>query len=139
MKLNAHLNFSGNCAEALKFYEQHLGAKTTFTILYGASPMAGQFPAEFADKIMHATMDIGGTSVLMADSPPGHYQQPSGFCISLSMDDPAEADRIFSALAQNGNVTMPLAETFWAKKFGMLTDQFGIPWMVNCGNPTPNN
>jgi PhnB protein len=139
MNLNAHLNFSGNCAEALRFYEQHLGAQTTFTILYGSSPMANQFPADFADKIMHATISIGGTSVLVADSPPGFYQQPAGFCISLSLSDPAEAERIFNALAHNGTVTMPLQATFWAKQFGMVTDQFGIPWMLNCGDAEPNH
>ncbi|HMV46672.1 MAG TPA: VOC family protein [Blastocatellia bacterium] len=138
MKLNAHLNFNGNCAEALKFYERHLGAKTTFTITYAASPMAGQFPAEFGDKIMHATIDLGETSVLVSDSPPGFYQQPNGFCVSLSMEDPAEADRVFNALAENGKVNMPLQQTFWAEKFGMLIDQFGIPWMVNCARPTAN-
>ena len=132
MKLNAHLNFNGNCAEAMKFYERHLGAKTTFTITYAGSPMAEQFPAEFGDKIMHATMDLGETSVLVCDSPPGFYQQPDGFCMSLSLDEPAEADRVFNALAENGKVNMPLQETFWAQKFGMLIDRFGIPWMVNC-------
>ena len=136
MKLNTHLNFNGNCAEAFKFYEQHLGAKTLFALTYGASPMAGEFPADYADKIMHATLEVGGTEVSGADSPPGHYQQPNGFCVSLSFEDTTEAERVFNALAENGNVTMPVQQTFWALRFGMLTDQFGIPWMVNCGDPT---
>lgn len=137
MKLNAHLNFNGQCAAAYKFYEQHLGAKTLFSLTYGASPMAAQFPAEYADKIMHATLEIGETMVLGADSPPGHYQTPNGFCLSLSMEDPAEAERVFNALAENGKVNMPLQQTFWAQRFGMLIDQFKIPWMVNCGDPSP--
>jgi PhnB protein len=139
MKLNPHLNFNGNCAVAYKFYEQHLGAKTLFSITYGASPMAGEFPAEYADKIMHATIEIGDVTVMGADSPPGYYQEPNGFCISLSFDDVAEAERVFNALAENGKVNMPLQQTFWAKKFGMLIDQFGIPWMVNCSEATPSS
>ena len=137
MKLNAHLNFNGQCAAAYKFYEQHLGAKTLFSLTYGASPMAGEFPADYADKIMHATLEVGGTEVMGADSPPGHYQSPNGFCMSLSMEDPVEAERVFNALAENGKVNMPLQQTFWAKRFGMLIDQFGIPWMINCGDPSP--
>lgn len=139
MKLNPHLNFDGNCAEAYRFYEQHLGARTLFSITYGASPMAGEFPAEYADKIMHATIEIGDVSVMGADSPPGYYQKPDGFCISLSFDDVAEAERVFSALAEKGKVNMPLQQTFWARKFGMLIDQFGIPWMVNCNEATPTD
>lgn len=136
MKLNPHLNFNGQCAAAFAFYERCLGAKTLFTITYGTSPMADQFPAECADQIMHATLQIGDVVVMAADSPPGYYQQPSGFCISLSFDDPAEADRVFNAMAENGTVNMPLQQTFWALRFGMLTDQFGIPWMVNCSDPS---
>lgn len=139
MKLNPHLNFNGNCAEAYRFYEQHLGARTLFSITYGASPMAGEFPAEYADKIMHATIEIGDVSVMGSDSPPGYYQKPDGFCISLSFDDVAEAERVFNALVENGKVNMPLQQTFWAKKFGMLIDQFGIPWMVNCSEATPTD
>ncbi len=72
MKLNAHLNFDGQCAAACKFYEQHLGAKTLFSLTYGASPLAEQFPAECHEKIMHVTLEVGGTVVLGCDSPPGH-------------------------------------------------------------------
>ncbi len=139
MKLNPHLNFNGQCAAAFKFYEQHLGAKPLFTITYGSSPMADQFPAECADQIMHATIEIGEVTVMGSDSPPGYYQQPDGFCVSLSVDDPAEAERIFNALSENGKVNMPLQQTFWALRFGMVTDQFGIPWMVNCSDPNVNN
>ncbi|MFN0124156.1 MAG: VOC family protein [Blastocatellia bacterium] len=137
MKLNVHLNFNGDCAAAYQYYEQHLGAKTLFSLTYAASPMAGQFPAEYGDKLMHATLEIGETMILGADTPPEHYKQPDGFCLTLGMDDPAEAERVFSALAAGGNVTMPLQQTFWAQRFGMVTDQFGIPWMVNCGDPSP--
>jgi PhnB protein len=139
MKLNPHLNFNGTCAEACRFYEQHLGAKTLFTITYGTSPMANEFPAEFHEKIMHTTVEIGDSVVMCSDSPPGYYQQPNGFCVSLSFDKPDEAERIFNALAENGKVNMPLQQTFWALRFGMLIDQFGIPWMVNCSDPAVTN
>lgn len=135
MKLNPHVNFNGNCMEACRYYQQHLGAKLQFSLTYGASPMAKDFPAEFADKIMHATIQIGDSAVMVCDTPPQYYHQPNGITISLSFDDPVEADRVFHALAENGKVTMPLEETFWAKRFGMVIDQFGIPWMVNCSNP----
>ena len=138
MKLNPHLNFNGNCAAAFKFYEQCLGAKTLFTLTYEASPMTGQYPAEWQDKIMHATLEVGGTTVMGSDSPPGYYETPKGFCLALSPDNPDEAERVFQALAENGTVTMPLQETFWAACFGMLVDQFGIPWMVNCGKADSN-
>lgn len=139
MNLNPHLNFNGQCAVAFKFYEQHLGAKLLFTLTYGASPMAAQFPAECQDQIMHATLEVGGVTVLGSDSPPGFYQPPNGFCMALSFDDPEEAERVFHALAENGKVNMPLQQTFWAQRFGMLIDQFGIPWMVNCGEATPSS
>ncbi len=139
MNLNTHLNFSGDCAEAMKFYETHLGAKPIFTLTYAASPMADQFPAEYGEKIMHATMEIGGTNVLFADSPPTSHERPAGFCMTLGLSDNAEAEKVFAALAENGNVTMPLQQTFWASRFGMVIDRFGIPWMVNCSEPTAKN
>lgn len=139
MRLNPHLNFNGQCAAAFKFYEQRLGAKPVFSLSYKESPMADQFPAEIGDQIMHATIEIGGVIVMGADSPPGYYVQPNGFCVSLSVDDPAEAERFFNALAENGTVNMPLQQTFWALRFGMVIDQFSIPWMVNCGDPAMTN
>lgn len=139
MKLNPHLNFNGQCAAAFQFYEQRLGAKPVFSLSYKESPMADQFPAEIGDQIMHATIEIGGVLVMGADSPPGYYVQPNGFCVSLSVDGSAEAERIFDALAENGTVNMPLQQTFWALRFGMVIDQFGIPWMVNCSDPAVPN
>ena len=139
MKLNPHLNFNGQCAAAFRFYERYLGAKTLFMLTNGASPMAKQFAAEYQDKIMHATLDMGGTIVMGSDCPPGSYEIPKGFTLALSPDKQEEAERIFQALAENGKVIMPLQETFWAARFGMLVDQFGIPWMVNYGKATPSS
>lgn len=139
MKLNPHLSFNGNCAAAYRYYAQHLGAKILFSLTYGASPLAAQFPAECSDQIMHATLEVGGVVVLGLDNPPGAYQKPDGFCLTLSFDEAGEAERVFQALAANGKVSLPLQQTFWAVRFGMLVDQFGIPWMINCGTPTASH
>ena len=137
MQTQIHLNFNGDCEEALKFYEKALGAKRSFSHTWGQSPMAKDAPAGWADKIMHATIKIGDAEVMAADSPPSHYKPMSGFSMSLNAATPKEADKIFTALSEGAKVTMPLQETFWAHSFGMLTDKFGTPWMVNCGKPQP--
>lgn len=85
--------------------------------------------------ILHARFSIAGTTIMCSDCPQGHYEKQAGFTITLSPQEPAEAERVFNALSENATITMPLSETFWARKFGMLKDQFGIPWMVNCEKP----
>jgi PhnB protein len=97
--------------------------------------MRDQSPAEFHGKIIHARLTIGDAVLMGGDAPPNHYQPPKGITVTLGIDAPAEAERVFRALSENGTVTMPIAETFWAQRFGMLVDQFGIPWMVNCERP----
>src|SRR5262249_5842472 len=99
MKMNPHLNFHGNCAGASRFCEPHLGANPLFSLTYRASPEGAKFRAECADKIMHAPIQVGDVVVRGCDTPPGYYQPPNGFCVSLSLDDPAEAERVFNALA----------------------------------------
>jgi PhnB protein len=94
--------------------------------------MSDKVPAEWRSKIMHARMTVDGMSLMGSDAPPNHYQQPQGFSVALAVKDPAEAERIFQELSQEGKVQMPIQQTFWAIRFGMLVDQFGIPWMVNC-------
>jgi len=89
-------------------------------------------PEEWRKKIMHARMTVGDVVLMGSDAPPDHYQAPQGFSLSIGTKDPAEAERIFNELAQNGKVQMPLQKTFWAVRFGMVVDRFGIPWMVNC-------
>jgi PhnB protein len=96
------------------------------------TPIADQVPAKWRNKILHASLKVGDEVLMGADAPPDHYQKPQGFSVTLGMKDPAEAERIFHALAENGTVQMPLQETFWAARFGMLVDRFGIPWMINC-------
>ena len=136
MELNPYLNFNGRCEAAFKFYEKCLGGKITMMMTHGQSPMADQTPADWRDKIMHARMTVGDRVLMGSDAPPEHYQKPQGFSVSLSVTDPADAERKFNALAQNGTVQMPLQQTFWAVRFGVLTDQFGIPWMINCEQAT---
>lgn len=136
MLLRPYLNFNGNCEEAFKFYEKCLGGKITFKITFGESPMAKQFPA-LADKIMHITMTVGKEILQASDAPPDRFQKPQGFSVSLDAETTDEAERVFKALSDEAKITMPIQETFWAARFGMLTDKFGTPWMVNCHKPMP--
>ena len=132
MQLNPYLLFNGQCEAAFKFYERCLGAKLEMMLRHGESPMAEQVPPEWRDRIMHARLVVGDKVLMGSDAPPDHYEQPRGFSVSIGIDDPGEAERIFQAMAEKGTVRMPLQKTFWALRFGMLVDQFGIPWMVNC-------
>lgn len=135
MRLNPYLTFNGHCETAFQFYERCLGGKIGMMMTYGNSPMALQVPPEWQSKIVHATLDLGDQVLQGADSPPGSYQKPRGFSVTLHIEPPAEAERVFSKLSQNGTVQLALQETFWALRFGMLVDQFGAPWMINCGKP----
>ena len=135
MQIHPYLAFDGQCEAAFNFYEKCLGGKITFKMTNGESPMAAQMPPEAHGRIMHMALEVGNQVVAGADAPPGHFKKPQGFCVSINTDDAATAERTFNALAENGHVDMPMQETFWALRFGMLTDQFGIPWMVNCSRP----
>ena len=132
MRFNPHLHFRGECEAAFRFYERVLGG-TKFEIMkYGDSPIAGQFPAELRDKVIHATLEFGEQSLTGADVPASGYQKPQGFSVLLQVADAGEAERIFKEFGADGTVQMPLQETFWTERFGMVTDRFGTPWMVNC-------
>ncbi|HJU94133.1 MAG TPA: VOC family protein [Pyrinomonadaceae bacterium] len=133
MELSPYLIFNGDCAEALKFYEQTLGARIEFSTTFAGSPAAEHAPPEWGDKILHATMKIDGQTVMGSDAPPGHYAKPQGISVSIALSDRDKGERIFNALAEGGTITMPFEKTFWAEGFGMCVDRFGIPWMVNCG------
>jgi len=135
MQLNPYLSFKGQCEAAFKFYEQCLGGKIMGLHTYGQTPMADKVPPVWRDKIIHASLVVGDKALMGGDPPPERYEQPKGFSVSLALDNAAEAEHVFRALSQNGSVQMPIQETFWALRFGMLVDQFGIPWMVNCDKP----
>ena len=135
MNTSAHLHFKGNCREAFRFYAQVLAGRIGFAMTYGEAPGAEQTPPHMREQIIHARLDLGEQFLLGCDTPPDRYQAPQGFNIMAAVDEPAEAERVFRALAEGGTVTMPFQETFWARRFGMCTDRFGIPWMVNCAKP----
>jgi PhnB protein len=135
MQTNTYLHFSGQCEEAFKFYEKVLGAKIHSIFTFGDSPMAKEVPPDWHKKVVHARMSVDGNVVMGSDATPERYQRPQGFSMSIGVKGPDEAERIFKDLAQNGTVQMPIQKTFWSARFGMLVDQFGIPWMVNCEQP----
>lgn len=132
MPISPYLYFAGNCTEALAFYESVLAAKVDFRMKFNETPEPPPVPAGWDEKICHASFTILGTSLMGSDAPPGLYNKPIGFRVALNMDAPATAKTWFEALAEGGTVDMPLQNTFWASAFGMVTDRFGIPWMVNC-------
>ena len=132
MQLNPYLTFNGQCESAFKFYEQCLGGKIVMMMTHGESPMSEQTAEEWRDKILHAQLTIGDIVLMGSDAPPDYFEKPQGFSVNLQFEDVAEAERVFLALAEGGTVRMPLQETFWAKRFGMFVDHFGIPWMINC-------
>jgi PhnB protein len=132
MQLNPYLMFNGQCEAAFRFYEKALGGKIEAMMRFEGSPMAEQTPPERRNKIMHARMTVGDKMLMGTDAPPDRYEPMKGFSVTISVDDPDQAERIFRALSENGTVQMPIQKTFWAARFGMLVDQFGTPWMVNC-------
>lgn len=127
------LVFNGGCDAAFTLYQQCLGGTVTFRLTWGDSPMADQAPAEWRDKIPHATLTVGGTALSGGDVLPGQYERPQGFQLQLNLDDAGAAERIFTQLADGGRITVPLQQTFWAQRFGAVVDRFGIPWGINCG------
>lgn len=132
MKLSPYLTFNGKCEEAFRFYEQCLRGKIVTMMTHAETPMAEQIPSDRRGEITHVRLELGDNVLMGSDSCPGHEEEPQGFSVSLQLDKPAEAERIFSELAEGGAIRMPIQETFWAFRFGMLIDRFGTPWMVNC-------
>ncbi|HET9982145.1 MAG TPA: VOC family protein [Longimicrobiales bacterium] len=131
MKLQPYLNFDGRCAEAFRFYQTLLGGQLEM-MTHGESPAASQVPAEWKDAILHATLVVGDAVLMGCDAPPTWYQAPKGSYVSITVETPADAERIYDALVEGGAVHMPMQETFWSPRFGMVADRFGVPWMVNC-------
>ena len=130
-----YLFFGGCCEEAIEFYRAAIGAEVLMLMRYKESPEPhppGMVPAGWDDKVMHASLKIGESTVMASDGC-GEGSSFDGFSISLSLPDAAAANRAFTALAQGGEVKMPLTKTFWSPSFGMLTDRFGLGWMVTVG------
>ena len=135
MQLSPYLSFNGQCEAAFKFYEQVLGGSICALMLYEGSPMAEQVPADWAQKVMHGEFKLGDRLIMGSDCTSEHYEKPQGTSLMVGVDEAGEAERIFNALAEAGTVTMPIQETFWARRFGTVIDQFGTSWMVNCDKP----
>ena len=131
MQLNAYLLFKGNLEEAFKFYAKCLGGKIEAMIPHAGTPAEQHVSAEWRDKIMHARLAIGDAVIMGSDAPLDRFEEPKGFSVSLTIEDPAEANACFTRW-RRAEVKMPIQQTFWSPRFGMLVDRFGIPWMVNC-------
>ncbi|MFZ2159314.1 MAG: VOC family protein [Bradyrhizobium sp.] len=132
MQVNPYLFYNGNCEAALKFYAKVLGARIDAMLTYENGPAEMPIPPEWKKKVMHARILIDGEVLMASDAPPGNFHQPQGFAVSLQVEDPADAERRFKALAEGGTINMAFGKTFFSKGFGMCVDQFGMPWMVNC-------
>jgi len=132
MQLNPYLTYDGNCEAAMKYYQKVLGARIEAMFPFGEGTPEMQVPPGYKDKIMHAKVTIDGEVLMASDAPPGRFEVPQGFSVALQVEDPVDAERKFKALAEGGTVRMPFGKTFFSKGFGMCTDRFGIPWMVNC-------
>ena len=130
MAFYPYLNFDGNCREAFTRYQEIFGGELT-VLRMSDMPGAGELPPEQAERTMHAALQFEGHLLMASDAQPGDFSPMQGMFVNYSISDVAEAERVFAALAEGGNVLMPMEETFWAPRFGMCVDRFGTPWMVN--------
>lgn len=130
MKLVTYVNFNGDCRQAFEFYREVLGGDIQM-FTYGDMPMEGM-SEEMKQQVMHAQLQIGDEKLMGSDTPGGDYAPPQSAHVSVHIDSPEEAERIFEALSEGGTVEMPIGQQPWATRFGMAVDRFGIPWMVNC-------
>ena len=131
MEFTPYLNFNGTCAAAFKFYEQVLGGKIEFLQTHGESPMKDHVPPDWRDKVIHACLNVDGKRLMGSDAPAEHYEPAQGMFINLQVPTTDEGKKLFHVLADGGKITMPFAQTYWSPGFGMLTDRFGTPWMIN--------
>jgi len=128
MKMTTYVNFPGTCAEAFRFYETHLGGKVSMMMTHGQAPDQSKVNPDWKDAVLHARLSVAGTELLGADIPKAEPMRSA--YLSLSVDSDAEAERIFSALAEGGVVFMKMQETFFASRFAQLRDRFGLNWMI---------
>jgi PhnB protein len=130
--INPYLTFDGTCQEAFTRYHDILGGTIEAMMRYGETPASVHVPSEWRDKIIHARLLIDGQMLMGSDAPPDRREPTKGMSVALQIESPAEAQRVFEALAEGGTINMPFEKTFWAERFGALVDRYGIPWMVNC-------
>jgi len=139
MRLNTYLNYGGNCAEAFRFYEKHLGGKITMLMTHGQMPGPSSGDPAWKDKVLHARIELGGTALYAADIPSPPFEPIRSAYLSLSVDSVAEAERIYALLAEGGEIFMKMEETFFAHRFAMFRDRFGTSWMLLNEKPMPQN
>jgi PhnB protein len=130
MQLNTYLNYGGNCEQAFRFYEEHLGGEVTMLMRHGEQPNAGSVAPEWKNAVLHARMTLGGTELFGADIPPDRFQPIRSAYLSLSVNSVEEAERVYDLLTDGGQIFMKMEETFFASRFAMLRDRFGTSWMI---------
>lgn len=130
MQLNTFLNYGGNCAQAFRFYEQHLGGKITAMMKHGEQPGPNPVPPELKDAVLYASITLAGMDLMASDVPPERFQPMRSAYLSLGLDSNEEAERIYALLSEGGEIFMPMQETFFAHRFAMLRDRFGTSWMI---------
>jgi PhnB protein len=135
MKLNTYVNFAGTCAEAFRYYEKHLGGKIGMMTTHGQAPDQSRVKPEWKDAVLHARISLGGTELMAADILDAQPMRSA--YLTLGVDSDIDAERIFTSLADGGQVLMPMEETFFASRFGQVRDRFGINWMILHERPMP--
>jgi PhnB protein len=135
MKLVSYLHFDGDCEEAFQLYARVLGGTIQGVFHFGKSPMAGHYGQDWDSKVMHITMVAGDQTLLGCDAPAQYFRQPQGYAVCIDLPNEAEAERIYPALSEGGQIGMPLQETFWAKRYAQFVDRFGTSWMINVAKP----
>ena len=132
MELVTYLSFDGDCEAAFKFYERVLGGRILMMVRYSEAPVCNAPSSANAQKVMHARLQVGRHLLMGGDTLQAGFSKPEGICVHIKVETPVEADRIYQDLCDGGTVIMPIDETFWAQRFGIVTDRFGTPWMINC-------
>ena len=130
MRLLTYLNYGGNCREAFEFYEQRLDGRIIMMTIHGAAPNAGDVPEGLRNKVLHARLELGGTQIFGTDVAPDQFQPMRSAYLTLMLDSVDDAERIYAILGEEGQIFMPMAQTFFAKRFAMLRDRFGTSWML---------
>jgi PhnB protein len=138
MSTNLHIVFPGTCREAFAFYEKTFGTKIQFSMTFGEAPGAPPAAESSKDLILHTAMPLNNITLMGCDAPAGREETIGGFQISIDSADEAEVKRLYSVLSEGGSIQMPLEKTFWSPLFGMVTDKFGVKWMVSIPGPEPS-
>ena len=135
MQVIPYLSFKGDCEAAFELYARVFGGRVGMIHRYAGSPMAESVPPDWGQKVMHGSVTVRDQTLMGSDNAAATYDEPKGFSLSIQLSDPAEAERLFGALADGGRVLMRIEKTFWAERFGYVIDRFGIPWTINCETP----